>query len=271
VLPTILTEVSRLDPSRHDFFERLVELAEHDPLFAAQVIHVGNSVAYQGQAGPVLSVRVAIARMGSRAVREILMTMGLMRVFRARSDSARAMWLHSLQVAIASARFARETRARIDTGTMYLAALLHDVGRLVMLDVAPDPLGEVDETSFRTPAEIVAFERSVCGLDHARLGAKAAEAWGLPRWIVRFIQVHHCPKERVPADLIESLDLLHTADLLSTLLCTLPGGEPYQAHIDRIARQVALQSEADLSHGSIALHIPAIWSESHEILDSLGL
>ena len=271
VLPTVLTSVLQLDPAADDYFDRLVELAEHDPLFAARVIHLANTARYQRRGPAVLSVRTAVSRLGSRAAGEILTAMSVMRVFVPRTPAQRHLWLHALQAAIGSRRLAAATRATTDPGTIYLGALLHDVGRFVMLDVSPEELGQVDEAGFATPEELVAVEKGICGLDHATLGSKTARAWGLPDWICRFIAAHHHHPRRADPDLREALGVLQAADRIGVMLCAPPVEEPDDEQIEIIAQTVAARRHIALSAPRIARHIRPIWDQSHAIMASLGL
>jgi putative nucleotidyltransferase with HDIG domain len=71
-----------------------------------------------------------------------------------------------------------------------VAALLHDVGRLVLGRLYAgyrDLLGDRDAT----PEQRMAVERRELGIDHALVGGVLARRWGLPGLIASAIERHH--------------------------------------------------------------------------------
>jgi putative nucleotidyltransferase with HDIG domain len=69
------------------------------------------------------------------------------------------------------------------------AALLHDVGRLVLLRMYPGYSELLVER--HTPEQRVATERRELGVDHALVGGVLARRWGLPSGIAGAIERHH--------------------------------------------------------------------------------
>ena len=70
------------------------------------------------------------------------------------------------------------------------SALLHDIGKLVLLHAYPGYPEEVHGTA-RTPEERVHEERRELGVDHALVGGVLARRWGLPKSIASAIERHH--------------------------------------------------------------------------------
>ncbi|MFN2615899.1 MAG: HDOD domain-containing protein [Thermoleophilaceae bacterium] len=70
------------------------------------------------------------------------------------------------------------------------AALLHDVGQLVLTGAAPGYPREVHGDA-RTPEERLAAERRRLRTDHAAAGATLVRAWGFPQVLVEAIGLHH--------------------------------------------------------------------------------
>ncbi len=69
------------------------------------------------------------------------------------------------------------------------AALLHDVGRLVLLRMYPGYPELLADP--HTPEQRVAAERRELGVDHALVGGVLARRWGLPPGIAGAIERHH--------------------------------------------------------------------------------
>ena len=265
VLPTVLTTVMSLDPDAEDFFEELTALAEHDPLFAARVIQLANTALYHGSE-PALSVQTAITRLGTRAVADILVSMSVMRVFVPRTPEVRSLWLHALHVAIGARRVAIRARLDTDVGLLYLAGLVHDVGRFIMLDVAPQDLHSVEEEGFETPGQLVDIERTVCGIDHASLGAQAASAWGLPQPIIQFIRKHHLDPSKHPPAQRGAYECLQLVDHLSTHV--LRHGYEEEA-VEDLAARLLFKMSLTISPARAAQIMPNVLREADAVMESL--
>jgi HD-like signal output (HDOD) protein len=73
----------------------------------------------------------------------------------------------------------------------FLIGVLHDIGKLLLLDVAPKQYGELLNSS--QGASVVAQEEFWFGMDHAEIGLQSAVSWKLPKEIQVGIGYHHCP------------------------------------------------------------------------------
>ena len=223
-----------------------------------------------------MSVQKAITRLGTRAVTELLTTLSALRVFVPKTDADKRLWTHSVEVAIASCRIAAEARVDVAPGALYLSALLHDVGRFMILEHAAELLGDVDESTVDKPEDIAHLERSKCGIDHAELGALAAVAWELPDRIVDFIGSHHRPFRRVDRELRKELQVLRLADQLTGWFHKEPleDGllpEEIDAYYARMAQRAARETRLTLAPERLAKVLPEIREDATCVVRTLGL
>ena len=96
--------------------------------------------------------------------------------------------LHAQAVARAVERLAHMTKP-FDTEDLVAAALLHDIGRLVLARARPDYIAPI--AARRTPEERAREELRELGVDHASLGGLLLERWGLPDGLVDAVARHH--------------------------------------------------------------------------------
>jgi putative nucleotidyltransferase with HDIG domain len=73
---------------------------------------------------------------------------------------------------------------------LIVTALLHDVGKLVLVDAYPD-YPEKIHAGAATPEERLRAERRQLGFDHALVGGVLARRWGLPKAVASAIERHH--------------------------------------------------------------------------------
>ena len=77
-----------------------------------------------------------------------------------------------------------------DRDELAVAALLHDIGRLVIMSLHPRQRPYFD-ASAHTPEKRLREERDQLGIDHALVGGVLARRWNLPHQIAVAIERHH--------------------------------------------------------------------------------
>ncbi len=223
VLPAVAARIASLDPSAGDFTSRVEDLARLDPPLTARLLRLCAS----GLSQPC-SVPEAIARVGARPLAETITSLAVMQVFVPTTGGQRNLWIHAIGTALTARCIAQlaSTSWQLAPERAYLAGLMHDLGRFIMYDRTPAELGQVDETHWGSPAELVTAEMKVCGFDHAFLGALACERWVFPELVTDMVREHHLyGRERSAArsnDLARLVRVLQAADCVNILVLTRP-------------------------------------------------
>ena len=88
-----------------------------------------------------------------------------------------------------------------------LAALLHDVGKVVLAAASPEYLAALANLG-ATPEQRIADERRRLGIDHAAIGAVAVRRLGLPKAIGTAIERHHADDASGPAAIVRLADMI---------------------------------------------------------------
>src|ERR1700753_29920 len=107
--------------------------------------------------------------------------------------------------------------ARAEKETAVLAALLHDVGLLVLASAMPTQLCEVLTRMSETGLSQVEAEEQLLGISHAEIGAYLLGLWGINNTIVEAIAHHHHPT-RIPHERLDCASAVYLANLLSNEL-----------------------------------------------------
>ena len=76
----------------------------------------------------------------------------------------------------------------------FAAALLHDVGKLVLArHLGGDAIESIHRLTLERGMTSEVAERALLSIGHAQLGARVARSWGLPEAISLGIEHHHTP------------------------------------------------------------------------------
>jgi HD-like signal output (HDOD) protein len=225
VLRTLIGRVDKL-PSPPHLHAALTKLAKDprtsldelgsaiatDTAFATKVMQLANSTAF----GEVETTSLP------RAVRclglELLRSLALSPTIYAPASGPALPWsLGRMQdLALRSAVLARRyVRTPALAEVAFVTALVRDVGRIVLALGLPDGYAA-------TLAECAASGESVCdaerrnfGADHAQIGGRLLQMWGLPQLIVDAVAAHHEPRG-CTGDLAEVVAAVHVADAMSS-------------------------------------------------------
>lgn len=218
-LPHVTVQVIRLvdDPkaSTRDF-ERIIS---QDAALASKVLRTANS-AYYGGNGRITTISRAIAVLGLNAIRTIVMSLSFHAMVHARQRRSRfnrqEYWKHSLATAIAGRVLARLKRSKADD-EVFLAGLLHDIGKLIADQFLPDDMDvfitHTAELTSCSVDDILSMESKTIGNTHAELGGYAAEQWKLPEAVRIGIAYHHHPTQ-APSEHLEVAYIVHAANCL---------------------------------------------------------
>ncbi|MEL7043400.1 MAG: HDOD domain-containing protein [Pseudomonadota bacterium] len=165
---------------------RLAEVVEQTPALAARILGVANS-AFFAHARDVRDVPDAIIRvLGLHLVRDLSISFALSQPFDLR-DCPRFDALRYWSSAMESAVLAQLIATRLPVEDVptpaeaYLGGLLHNLGLLALVHVAPEAMNTIFASVEREPGEgLRARETEVLGLDHAVAGTELALVWRLP-------------------------------------------------------------------------------------------
>jgi putative nucleotidyltransferase with HDIG domain len=167
-------------------------IVEKDPAMSLKVLQLVNS-AYFGAARRVTSVQQAVGRLGVELLKALTLTVHAFDTLKAPlcpGFSIEELQDHSLS----TARLAKQLCPDAASGSeAFAAAMLHDVGKLVVGVGAPERLAEVLAAQQTEKRPFFELERERFGTTHAEIGAYLLGSWGLPLTMVEAVAYHHAP------------------------------------------------------------------------------
>ena len=206
VLPEIARKIIALADSPDPDIAKISELIQKDPLITVKILKLINS-GYYTLRKEVISVRQAVILLGLQQVRNLVVTMVTVNHFEEKPNFRIKLldfWNHSLGVATIAQSLGQRFGYK-DTGDLYLCALLHDIGKIIIQAFYPLDMIKIFRMIDRENCSMYEAEKKVLGFTHADIGACLTRKWQFPEHIQAAILNHH--------DCKKSSDALFTAIL----------------------------------------------------------
>jgi putative nucleotidyltransferase with HDIG domain len=193
--------------------KEIAQVVRQDPAMCAKLLQLVNS-SYFGIARRVASVEQAIVYLGFELVRNLSITAHIFRSAEAMPAVAglsfESLQEHGVLTAAVAMKIAPDAKSADDAFT---AALLHDVGKVILTNAVPDRVAELIALSRKSGQPMHATELQVLGVTHAEVGAYLLGLWGLPVPIVEAVAYHHSPAS-IAHTTLNTLAIVHIADAL---------------------------------------------------------
>lgn len=213
-LPQAVTQLLAITESDAFKVVDIVRVLETDPGLAAGLIRQVNSAG--GARVRCASIAQAVTLLGQNTLRAAALAAAALELFGSEEEPlARAI----VRDARRSATAARVLAPRCGLGgdEMYTCALLHDVGKLMLLRGSDLDYPELLRAA--SPDHLHVEERERYGFDHALLAGHVLTAWKLPQNVSRVVAWHHQPSRAYAAkgQLPRMVALVRVADRLARL------------------------------------------------------
>ncbi len=193
----IVGEVIRTIYDKSSSAKDLAEIIERDPLITVEIIKVANS-AYYASSSEIDSIQRAIVILGFDAIKELVTTVATVHYFfNPNSDlvvDRAGLWLHSVGTAKAAQLVAEKVQYD-RTDVVYTAALLHDIGKIVLAILYPNYYHDIMKLAAKKNMPIILAERKILNADHCMIGKLLFDIWNLPKHVTTAMSFHHEPME----------------------------------------------------------------------------
>jgi putative nucleotidyltransferase with HDIG domain len=194
--------------------DRLVKIVESDVAITAKVLQLVNS-AFFGVTREVSDIKTAVSYLGISILQNLVLSLEAFRCFQPKKAipgfSLDQFHEHAhLAAKIAGAAPGKAKQAGAAVG----AALLHDIGKLVIAERAPEHLARAIKGAQQEKRPLYVIEEELIGVSHAEVGAYLLSLWGLPYPLVEAVAHHHHPA-RVPQEQLDVIPIVYLANLLA--------------------------------------------------------
>lgn len=198
VLPSTVVRVMEVTGNPESSAKELMQVILPDQSLCLTILKIANSVLF-GRPKKVDSLKLAVTTLGFNEVQSIALSKAFINAFAKLSKQHKpavdSFWQHSFLCGMAARVIARDLNLPQDTA--FMAGLLHDIGKLIMLqtfaeDYAPDLwMGRISDRN-RLDDEQQQFS-----FTHDVVGGELLRKWFFPDTLIAAVANHHHPEEAV--------------------------------------------------------------------------
>ncbi len=190
-----------------------------DEGLTVRILKLANS-AYYGLPRQVTNLSEAVAILGYKTVKSIVLAASVYTYINKKFDGYALqrgdLWRHSLSVAVVSRLLAMKVKYH-DPEEAFIAGMIHDIGKIVLNEYVKFGFSIIVRMVEEENVPFMEAERKVLGFDHAEIGAKIIEQWGLPQQFAAVAHYHHEP-EKAPDEYKQLVNIVHVANSVVLML-----------------------------------------------------
>lgn len=200
-LPAAVQQLLTLVREPEVDFKRIVKVIESDQTLTVRTLRAANS-AFYGASRQIQTVRQATVLLGREAIVNLALSISVMNLESSLNGAwahhAEAFWRHSIATGTAARALAHAQRT-CDPGEAFVAGLVHDIGKLVLLMHHGEMYADVLQQAQGEPLH--AYEKEHLGIHHAAVGEALCIHWNLPDETTEAVAAHHDPNRQAPGTL----------------------------------------------------------------------
>lgn len=214
-MPAVAAKILKIFTEASPDLDEVIKLIETDQSITMKILKLVNS-AHFGLPSRISSIKKAVLMLGSSEVRCVLLSVtvseSLIKSLRETGPNKQDdLWKHSLACAVCAEMIASKTCPNLKAEA-FVGGLLHDVGKLVLLECFPDKTKQVKIKHTEQGISWSQAEQDVLGVDHATVGKWLAEKWRLPQIFIQAIWLHHHSLST-----IQELDFVNQKEAILTI------------------------------------------------------
>ncbi|MCL2154924.1 MAG: HDOD domain-containing protein [Leptospirales bacterium] len=191
--PEYITEIQRLCETKDASINVISEKISLDPSLAASVLKLANSAGFI-TSKKIESISEAVKIIGLKNLNSILLASSAKKIMDENLSNFQAIWDHCNRVAFYARELASKFGLNKISEMVFLASILHDLGKIVFLSINEDMTKQIETLSVnRHMRTSTALEEATLGISHSTIGKMIAEKWNFHDYIKETIAYHHSP------------------------------------------------------------------------------
>jgi len=214
--PENISEIQKLCSNPDASFKQIADRISTDPGLTTSILKLANSAGYMS-IRKVESIEEAVVKIGIKGINTLLVASGVYKIIDARYKRFEKIRNNSYKRASYAQRISIQLKKSKLSEFAYLAALLADIGLIVLLSIDPDLIKKLKELAgFKGLDDSNLLEEISLGLSHSTLGAMIGKKWKFNEALTTAIELHHRP-HLAPEKLKQLIYIVYLADIFVEL------------------------------------------------------
>lgn len=212
-LPSIFVEIREVIANPRHSMVDLATLIDKDAGLTIRLLRLANS-AYYGLRSEVDTVKRALVCIGTRELQNMVLCTSVVSMFHGIPEDIINMtlfWKHSVGCGLMAKSLATYIPS-INPDQMFVAGLLHDIGRLLIWKQLSQKSSEILHYAHSEAVILYDAEQQYLGYDHCDVAARLLHMWNIPEIITESVANHHHPEESEKYFIETSI--IHLSDII---------------------------------------------------------
>ena len=195
-LPEVCIRVNEMLDEPSVTAAELGQIISQDTSLTARLLKIVNS-SYYGFQAKIETVSRAVTVVGLRELRGLVIAASAVETFSNVPDEILnkvRFWRHSLYCGVIARLLAEQCNV-LHSERLFVAGLLHDIGKLIIAQRLPTETRMITleaDSGNRSEFEV---EQDFLGFNHAEVGGELMKAWSMPETLFESVAYHHNPKQ----------------------------------------------------------------------------
>ena len=191
--PDIINRINSELESETSTSKSVSRIVAEDPILSARVFQLANSSIFSMR-NVVSSIEKAVSVIGVDMIKSLAMSQVVVDENKKTENvlSTKSLFDHSFQVAVVAKSLASQSSLSLDDGNqIFSAGLLHDVGKILLLNSFPEKYKTAMDTAKSRSIELADAEMEMFDATHQGVGGYMLSLWGLPANVIEAVASHH--------------------------------------------------------------------------------
>jgi HD-like signal output (HDOD) protein len=201
-LPNVFMEICNVIDDPRSSAVHIADVISKDMNLSAKLLRLVNSAFYRFPS-KIHTISRAVMMIGTKQLSTLALGTSAITMFKnipVDFVDMELFWRHSIACGV-SARMIASYMNIFNTERLFVAGLLHDIGRIILYTRIPHQAREILTRAAETNGLLRDAEIEALGWDHAQLGGLLLKKWRFPLMLEHGVRYHHDPfKSQYPLE-----------------------------------------------------------------------
>lgn len=241
-IPSLYIKIVAELQSEDASIQTIGEIISKDLGMTIKILQLVNS-AYFGVIRRISSIAHAVSYLGMDTIKGIVLLGKIFSQYKNKNIPDKFLeqtFNHSMRIGVVTKAISEQEGLNKEmVNDAYFAGLLHDVGKLVLVDNFPEKYKQILKLSKENNTPTIVLEKDAFGTTHAEVGSYLMGLWGFDDSIVEAVAFHHSP-EMCPERKFIPMTSVYISNALENELLSKNSGEESSTFNENLIAELKL-------------------------------